>query len=59
MGLIDVINKKPKNKDRMLGIKITERFDMPEIFMANISSDLFIFLKNQIPDNNIRKGNIW
>ena len=38
--------------------KITEKFDMPETFMAIISSVFLIFKKNQIPDSKIINGNI-
>ena len=54
--MTEVINIIPKITDIILGIKITERFDMPEIFMAVTSSLFFIFKKNQIPDINIING---
>ena len=58
MGLTNVIKKMPKIIDTMLGITITEKFDIPETFMAIISSVYLIFRKNQIPDNKTTKGNI-
>jgi len=42
----------------MPGIIITEKFDIPEIFIAVNSSLFFIFKKNQIPDIKTIKGNI-
>ena len=58
MGLIAVIKKIPKIKDKILGIIITDKFDIPATFIATISSVFFIFRKNQIPENRIIKGNI-
>jgi hypothetical protein len=58
MGLINVIKKTPKTIDTMLGTIITEKFDIPEILIAIISSVFLIFRKNQIPDNKITKGYI-
>ena len=58
IGLTKVIKKIPKTIDKILGIKITEKFDKPEIFKAIISSFFFIFKKYQIPDIKIIKGNI-
>jgi len=46
----------PKMIDIILGVKITDRLDNPEIFMAVSSSDFFIFKKNQIPDKRIMNG---
>jgi len=57
-GFIDVINKVPTINERSPGIIITEKFDMPDIFIAVTSSLFFIFKKNQIPDIKIIKGNI-
>jgi len=57
-GFIDVINKIPITIERSPGIIITEKFDIPEIFIAVISSLFFIFKKNQIPDIKTIKGNI-
>ena len=37
----------------MIGIKIIEKFDIPEILIAVISYVLFIFIKNQIPDKKM------
>ena len=45
--------------DKILGKIITEKLDIPEIFIAIISSVFFIFKKNQIPDNKITNGNIF
>ena len=58
MGLINDIKKTPKIIDTILGIIITEKFDIPEIFIAKISSVFLIFRKNQIPDNKIINGSI-
>ena len=58
MGLINAIKKTPKIIDTMLGTIITEKFDIPETFIAIISSVFLIFKKNQIPDNKITKGYI-
>ena len=58
MGLINVTKKIPKNIDTTHGTIITETFDIPETFIAIISSVFLIFRKNQIPDNKITKGNI-
>ena len=55
-GLIAVIIKIPRTTDKILGITITEKFDIPETFIAVISSVFFIFKKNQIPDNKITNG---
>ena len=41
-----------------LGTTITEKFDIPETFIAVTSSLFLIFRKNKIPDNKIIKGNI-
>jgi len=38
------------------GIKITVKFDIPEIFIAVSSSDFLIFKKNQIQDIKTTKG---
>ena len=52
------------NDDRLSLLKnefpsiITEKFDIPETFIAIISSFLFIFKKNQRPEKRITKGNI-
>ena len=51
MGLINAIKKTPKTTDTMHGTIITEKFDIPETFIAIISSVFLIFRKNQIPDN--------
>ena len=56
IGLIAVIKKIPRIIDKILGIIITEKFDIPEIFIAVSSSVFLIFKKNQIPDNSIIKG---
>ena len=40
----------------MHGTIITEKFDIPETFIAIISSVFLIFRKNQIPDNKITNG---
>ena len=40
----------------MLGMIITERFDIPETFIAVSSSVFLICKKNQIPDNKITNG---
>ena len=58
MGLINDIKKTPKTIDTKHGTIITEKFDIPETFIAIISSVFLIFRKNQIPDNKITKGNI-
>ena len=42
--------------DIIPGVKITNRLDRPEIFMAVNSSDFFIFKKNQMPDKRIMNG---
>ena len=55
-GLTDVINIIPIITVIILGIKITEKFDIPEILMAVTSSLFFIFKKNQIPDINTING---
>ncbi len=39
----------------MLGMIIMERFDIPETLIA-VSSSVFLFYKNQIPDNKITNG---
>ena len=56
MGLSAVTKKIPKIIDKMLGMIITERFDIPETFIDVSSSVFFIFKKNQIPDNKITNG---
>ena len=58
IGFIYVTNKIPNTIDMTLGTKITEKFDIPEIFIAVISSLFFIFKKNQIPDIKTMKGNM-
>ena len=52
------MKKIPNTIDKMLGIIIIDRFDIPETFIVANSSDFFIFKKNQIPESNIKKGNI-
>ena len=44
--------------DSKPGIIITEKFDIPETFIAVTSSFFLIFKKNQIPDNKIMNGNM-
>ena len=56
IGLIVVTNKIPKIIDNTPGMIIIDRFDIPETFMAVISSVFLIFKKNQIPDTKITNG---
>ena len=56
IGLIAVTKKIPKIIDKMLGMIIIERFDIPETFIVVNSSVFFIFKKNQIPDIKITNG---
>ena len=58
IGFTDVTRTIPKTIERTLGIIIIEKFDIPEIFIAIISSVFLIFRKNHIPDKNIINGNI-
>ena len=51
-----ILKKMPKNIDTILGTKIIEIFDSPEIFRAINSSFFLIFKKNQIPDIKIING---
>ena len=56
MGLIDVIKKIPSKTDKILGIIIIEKLDLPEILIAVSSSVLFILRKNIIPEIKITNG---
>ena len=58
IGFIDVIIKMPKTIDKIHGIMIIEKVDIPETFIAVTSSLFLIFKKNQIPENKIMNGNI-
>ena len=58
IGLINVIKIMPSKIDIIPGIKITDRFDMPDTFIAVISSFFLILRKNQIPDIKTIKGSI-
>jgi len=50
------MKKIPNIIDKTPGIIIIDRFDIPETFIATISSDFFILKKNQIPDIKITNG---
>ena len=58
IGLIEVTKNIPTINDNRLGIIIIEKFDIPETFIAIISSVFLIFRKNHMPDNKIINGNI-
>jgi len=57
-GFIIDIKIIPNKIDITLGTKITDKLDIPDIFIAVTSSLFFIFRKNQIPDIKIINGSM-